>query len=289
MRYGIIFANTGPFVEATAAVDLALGAERAGFESLWTVEHTVVPVGYESTYPYDRSGKMPGNDDAPIPDPLIWLAYLAARTEQIRLATGILILPQRNPVVLAKELATLDALSGGRLELGIGVGWLAEEFAALGIPFEGRGQRADDHIEAMRALWTQEVSSFEGPFTSFEGCISQPKPVRGSVPIHIGGHSEAAARRAGRLGDGFFPGEGNHAKLAHLIEVARNEAVEAGRDPAALEITSGGRGVLGPNAAEEARALDEMGVDRIVVPAFLFYADTQDNLAAYGEQVISKV
>ena len=118
MKFGIVFANTGPFVDPVGAVELARAAEAAGFESLWTVEHTVVPAGYESTYPYDRSGRMPGADDAPIPDPLVWLAFLASATTTINLATGILIQPQRNPVVLAKEVATLDHLSDGRLLLG---------------------------------------------------------------------------------------------------------------------------------------------------------------------------
>ena len=287
MKFGIIFANTGPFTDPGAAVEMALAAEAAGFESISTVEHVVIPEGYESTYPYDRSGKMPGSDDAPIPDPLIWLAFLAARTTTIRLATGILILPQRNPVVLAKELATLDHLSGGRMDLGVGLGWLAEEFEALGIPFAERAARTDDAVGALRALWSQDVASYEGTFTSFANCISKPHPVGGSIPIHIGGHSEAAARRAGRLGDGFFPGEGNHAKLAALIEIARNAAADAGRDPQQLEITSGGRGVFGPGALDEVAALADLGVDRVVVPAFLFYADTADALTAFGAEVIA--
>ena len=288
MKFGIIFANTGPFVEPEAAIEMALAAEEAGFESLSTVEHVVIPEGYESTYPYDRSGKMPGSDKAPIPDPLIWLSFVAARTSTIRLATGILILPQRNPVVLAKELATLDHLSGGRMDLGVGIGWLAEEFDALGIPFSERAARTDDAIGALRALWSQDVASYAGAFTSFANCISKPQPVNGTIPIHVGGHSEAAARRAGRLGDGFFPGEGNHAKLANLIEIARNAAADAGRDPEALEITSGGRGVFGPGALDEVSALAELGVDRVVVPAFLYYADTADALAAFGAEVIAK-
>ena len=288
MKFGIIFANTGPFADAAAAVEMAVAAAAAGFESISTVEHVVIPEGYESTYPYDRSGKMPGSDVAPIPDPLIWLSYLAARTSTIRLATGILILPQRNPVVLAKELATLDHLSGGRMDLGVGIGWLAEEFDALGIPFSERAARTDDAVGVLRALWSQDVASYDGAFTSFANCISKPHPVSGSIPIHIGGHSEAAARRAGRIGDGFFPGEGNHAKLASLIEIARNAAADAGRDPEGLEITRGGRGVFGPGALDEVAALADLGVDRVVVPSFLFYADTADALAAFGADVIAK-
>ena len=152
MQFGIAFANVGPFIEPDAAVGFARAAEEAGFDSLWTVEHVVVPSNYESPYPYSPDGKMPGGEDSPIPDPLIWLAYVAAASERIKLATGILIVPQRNPVILAKELATLDRMSGGRLLLGIGVGWLAEEFEAIGVPFAERGARTDDYVAAMRSL-----------------------------------------------------------------------------------------------------------------------------------------
>ena len=228
MKFGIVFANTGPFVEPDGAIGLARAAEAAGFESLWTVEHTVVPAGYESTYPYDRSGRMPGSDDAPIPDPLVWLAYLASATTTINLATGILIQPQRNPVVLAKEVATLDHLSGGRVQLGVGVGWLEEEFDAIGIPFAERGRRTDDGIAAMRALWSQDRATYQGEFTSFTDCICRPRPVGGTVPVHIGGHTEVAARRAGRIGDGFFPASGNHETLAGLFDVVRHTAEDVG-------------------------------------------------------------
>ena len=289
MKFGIVFANTGPFCEPTAAVAFARAAEAAGFESLWTVEHTVVPYGYESEYPYDKSGRMPGEDDAPIPDPLIWLTYLASATSIIRLGTGILIQPQRNPVVLAKEVATLDHLSGGRVELGVGVGWLKEEFDAIGVPFEERGRRTDDGIAAMRALWGEDRASYAGEFTTFTDCISRPHPVAGSVPVHIGGHSEVAARRAGRLGDGFFPAKGSHRRLGELAGIVRSTATDAGRDPSAIEFTCGGNGVFGPGALEEAGALAELGVDRIVVPAFLFYRDTADALARYGDEVIARV
>src|SRR5687767_13517394 len=133
MKFGLRYCNTGRFVDPAQAVALAQAGEAAGFESMWTVEHTVVPGGYGSSYPYADSGKMAGGNDAiPLPDPLIWMAYVASATKRIRLATGIMILPQHNPVVVAKQVATLDHLSGGRILLGIGVGWLKEEFEALG-------------------------------------------------------------------------------------------------------------------------------------------------------------
>jgi probable F420-dependent oxidoreductase len=288
MDFGIAFANTGPFTQPDAALDFARAAEAAGFESLWTVEHVVVPEGYESTYPYDPSGKMPGGERMPIPDPLIWLTYLAAATERIKLATGILILPQRNPVVLAKELATLDALSGGRLLCGIGVGWLEEEFDAIGVPFSDRGRRTDAYADAMRALWTGEPASHRSEFAEFSNCILQPTPTQGSVPLHVGGHTEAAARRAGRMGDGFFPGKGSHAELAHLFDVVRATALDHGRDPDAIELTSGGRGAVGSRALDEVKALADLGVSRVIVPAFLFWGSPADDLARYGDEVIGK-
>lgn len=288
MKFGIAFANTGPFVQPEAATAFAQAAEQAGFESIWTVEHVVVPAGYQSTYPYDPSGKMPGGEDSPIPDPLIWLTYVAAATASIRLATGILILPQRNPVVLAKELATLDSLSQGRVHLGIGVGWLEEEFDAIGVPFAARGNRTDEYVAAMRALWTEEKASYHGDTVDFTDCISLPRPAQGSIPVHVGGHTEIAARRAGRLGDGFFPGKGDHQVIERLFRLARDTATENGRDPAAIEMTTGGNGAVGGRALDEVKALADIGTDRVMLPAFLFYSDAAADLARYGEEIIAK-
>jgi probable F420-dependent oxidoreductase len=288
MEFGIAFANTGPFAHAPAAAEFARAAEEAGIESLWTVEHVVVPAGYESQYPYDPSGKMPGGEDFDIPDPLIWLTWVAAATSTIRLATGILILPQRNPVVLAKELATLDQLSGGRVELGIGVGWLEEEFEAIGVPFAERGRRTDDHVAAMRALWGQDRATFDGEFTSFRDCISRPRPVGGAIPIHIGGHTDIAARRAGRLGDGFFPGRGDAPELARLFDVMRDAAREHDRDPDAIELSAGGA-AFGSGAVDVVKELADLGVSRVMLPSFPFWRDTADSLKRYGDEVIAKL
>jgi probable F420-dependent oxidoreductase len=287
MKFGIAFSNTGPFAQPAAAVEFAQAAEAAGFESLWTVEHVVVPSGYQSAYPYDPSGKMPGPEDAVIPDPLIWLTYLAAVTSSLRLATGILILPQRQPVVLAKEVATLDQLSGGRLMLGIGVGWLQEEFEAIGASFAERGRRTDEYVAAMRALWTQDRATFHGETVSFEECVMRPRPVQGSVPIHVGGHTDLAARRAGRLGDGFFPGKGTHQELARSFDLVRAEAIRHGRDPDAIEFTTGGYGVTGAGGLDEVRALADLGVRRVMVPAFLFWRDVAGSLARFHDEVIA--
>ena len=288
MKFALAFANTGPFSHPDQAIAMAQAAEAAGFESLWTVEHVVVPSKYDSPYPYDASGKMPGGEDSPIPDPLIWLSFVAAATQSIKLATGILILPQRNPVVLAKEISTLDHLSKGRMLLGIGVGWLEEEFDALGVPFADRGKRNDDYVAAMRSLWTQDRATHHGEFSNFDECIMRPQPVNGTIPIHIGGHTDIAARRAGRLGDGFFPGKGSHEDLARSFDIVRDTARQCGRNPDEIEMTAGGNGAIGPNALNEVKGLTDIGVDRVIVPSFLFYRDTADSLARYGDEVISK-
>jgi probable F420-dependent oxidoreductase len=283
MKFGIAFANIITFAEREGLATLGRGAEAAGFDSVWTVEHVIYPEGYESRYPYDASGKMAMTTDTPLPDPLQWLAFVAAQTETLRLGTGILILPIRNPVVLAKEVATLDHLSGGRVDLGVGVGWLREEFDALGVPWERRGARTEEHIEAMRALWDADHASYQGDFVSFDDVSCNPKPAQGRVPIHIGGHSRAAAERAGRLGDGFFPGTGD---IAELVDIVRQTAADCGRDPASIEITYGNEDLVGDAALDTAHELAEIGVDRAIVPSFLFLGDTEAGLAAYAERVI---
>ena len=284
MKFGILFANVGPYVQPEMAASLGRIAEEHGFESIWTVEHVVVPGDYQSEYPYSPTGRMPGPEESPIPDPLIWLAWVGAATTSLRLATGILILPQRNPVILAKELATLDVLSGGRVELGVGVGWLREEFDALGVPFEDRGPRTDEYIEALRCLWREEEPCFVGRYANFDRAKSYPKPNQGSIPIHVGGHTMPAARRAGRLGDGFFPGRSTDDELGPLLDTMRASARDAGRDPGAIEVTAGGAMDL-----DGVRRFGDLGVDRVVLPPLGWDLDTlREQLARFSENVIQK-
>ncbi len=262
MKFGLLFANTGGFVQPDGIRGLASAAEAAGIESLWTVEHVLVPVGYRSRYPYSKTGRMPGREDMPIPDPLVWLGYAAAVTTTLRLATGVLILPQREPPYVAKQFATLDVLSGGRAIAGVGVGWLAEEFAAVGVPFEERGARTDESIQALRSLWSPRAEPFRGRFYRWEAVESNPRPVRPEgIPIVVGGHSAPAARRAARLGDGFFPARGAPDELARLFGIVREECERIGRDPAEVELICGGR-VRTPEDLEPYAAL---GVSRLVV------------------------
>jgi probable F420-dependent oxidoreductase len=285
MHFGITFANIGEFATGPGAAGLARLAEDLGFESLWTVEHVVVPVGYQSEYPYSPTGRMAGTEDSPIPDPLVWLAFVAGATSRIRLGTGILILPQRNPLLLAKELATLDAMSAGRLELGVGVGWMREEFAALGVPFEHRGARTDEYIDVLRRLWTEDQTAYDGRFTHFDAVHSYPKPAQRNGPrIHIGGHTEAAARRAGRIGDGFFPGRGEP-ELSALIATMRTSAAEAGRDPDTIEISAGGRPTL-----ETVEQYASAGIERFCVSPFGITLDAAARgLERFANEVIAKL
>ncbi len=282
MKFGMLFANIGPFGRPEVAAELGQICEETGIESIWTVEHVIVPDGYASEYPYSKDGKMPGGNTAPIPDPLVWLTWVGAHTTTLRLATGILILPQRNPVVLAKEVATLDTLTGGRVTLGIGVGWLEEEFDAIGVPFSERGARTDECVAVMRALWAGEAVDFDGKYTTLRAANSFPHPAQPSVPIVVGGHTLAAARRAGRLGDGFFPGKGNWAEQRDAMEAA---ALDAGRDPSAIEVTRGGA----MDADGVKRMMDE-GVDRVVIPPLAFdAAGLRDALSRFADDVIAKV
>src|SRR4051794_37728821 len=227
MKFGIRPSYRGGHAAvAEDAVEIARVAESAGCESIWAVEHVVVPDGYDSRYPYAADGRMGLTGADAIPDPLDWLAYVAAVTTTLRLATGVLILPQHNPVVLAKRAATIDALSNGRLLLGIGVGWLKEESDAIGVTFADRGRRTDEYIAAMRALWRDRPAGFEGEFVRFADVSSTPAPVqRGGVPIVVGGTSAAAIRRAGRTGDGYFPIGVGPDKLPPLLDAVRREAM----------------------------------------------------------------
>jgi probable F420-dependent oxidoreductase len=218
----------------------AQAAEDAGFESIWVFEHAVIPADYASRYPYNPEGRI-GIEDDDLPDPFGLLAFLAGVTTTLALGTGVLILPQRSPVVCAKECATVDRLSGGRLRLGIGVGWLREEAEAVGTSFADRGARTDEYIEAMRVLWRDPEPTYHGAFVDFDRAKSNPKPARPEgVPILVGGHSAAAARRAGRLGDGYFPIGLGHEDFADRLAEVQAAARDAGRDPESIELTYSG-------------------------------------------------
>jgi probable F420-dependent oxidoreductase len=264
MRFGVMPPAHERFLSSPDMIGgYAQAAEAAGFESIWVFEHAVIPAGYESRYPYNPEGRI-GIEDDDLPDPLALLAFLAGVTDHLVLGTGVLILPQRSPVLCAKECATVDSLSGGRLQLGIGVGWLREEAEAVGTRFEDRGARTDEYIEAMRVLWRDPEPTFHGRFTSFDRAKCNPKPVQpGGVPIHVGGHSAAATRRAGRLGDGWFPIGLRHDEFAGQHDAVHAAAREAGRDPGSIEIT-----YSGSSKPDTVKRYADLGVSRWVVAAW---------------------
>jgi probable F420-dependent oxidoreductase len=285
MKIGLMFVNSGPFSNPDLLAHLAQRAESCGVESLWTVEHVVIPTGYQTPYPYSKDGKIPGGEDVPIPDPLLPLSFAAALTKKVRLATGVMILPQRHPLYVAKEMATLDLLSGGRTILGIGSGWLKEEFDALGLDFHARGARTDEAIQSLRACWRDNPSSFHGRHFNFGPLMSFPKPAQPSIPIHIGGHSPAAARRAGRLGDGFFPALGEAAKLKELFTIMRTEADKAGRNSDQIELTCMTRA-----SADSIKPLADLGISRVIVAPPAFDKDgLTRGLEKLGNDVIARV
>ena len=268
MKVGLAFASSIA-IDGGAALEICRRAEAAGFESVWGGEHVVLPDSIGSRYPYTADGKIPAEPDTPIPDPLIWLAFAAAAAPSLRLGTCILIVPQRNPLILAKELATLDQLSGGRVELGLGVGWLREEFEALGVAWERRGARNDEYIAAMRALWSGPHAEFHGEFVDFAPATCSPRPVNGSIPILVGGDTDAAIQRAVRIADGYFPGEGDAERLGALIGRLRKAADKAKRDPKEIEINA----MFGAQMADPVAGVEQLaalGVGRIMIPAFFF-------------------
>ena len=285
MKVGLAFGSSIA-IDGNEAIELCRVAEECGFESVWGGEHVIIPDTIVSKYPYTEDGKIPAEPDTPIPDPLIWLAYVAAAAPTLRLGTCILIVPQRNALVLAKELATLDHLSGGRVELGLGVGWLKEEFEALGIPWEHRGARNDEYIDAMRALWAAPHAEYHGKYVDFDPVTCSPRPVNGNIPVIVGGDSEAALNRAVRIADGFFPGEGDAAELDKLLGRLREKAEASHRDPSSIEISA----IFGAQMMDPANGVEQMaaiGVNRIMVPAFFFAGpEGIDNLRKFAEQVM---
>jgi probable F420-dependent oxidoreductase len=226
--------------------------------------------------------------DCPVPDPLDLLSYLAAHTGRLGLATGVLVLPNHHPVVLAKRAATVDALSGGRLRLCVGVGWLREEIEACGAEFESRGRRADEQLAVLRALWDDRPDgvTHRGEFFQFENVVCSPKPIAGRhLPVHIGGHSKAAARRAGRFGDGFQPLGVTGAQLDALLSLMRNEAAAVGRDPASIEVSLGHS--VTKIDAERAERLAAQGADRLVLamPPITDLEQVKDELSACAQRL----
>lgn len=260
--------NVNP--EFVGAVGPAL--EQGGFESLWVAEHVVLFDDYASQYPYADTGRFPGGGDSGLLEPLTALSYVAATTTTLRLGTGICLVGQRNPVYTAKQVADVDVLSGGRVDFGVGIGWLREEFDAVAMPFEHRGARSDEHLAVMKELWTTETSSFEGRFYTLPECRMYPKPVQQPhPPIHVGGESDGAMRRVARHGQGWFGFNRLPEQVPEALE-RLDRALEAeGRSRDDIEISV--CPYFNPVDADAMKRYADLGVDRVILVAFGFDRD----------------
>src|SRR4051794_13910816 len=264
MRIGLHALGIGSGARRGVIDAVAAAADEAGFATLWVGEHVVMVDEAASRYPYAADGRIAVPADADWLDPLIALSFAAAATSRIALATGVLLLPEHNPVIVAKQAASLDVLSGGRLWLGVGVGWSREEFDALGVPFERRGARTAEYVAAMRAIWSEDVATFAGEFARFERIRVHPKPRRGRIPVVVGGNSDAALARAASWGDGWY---GFYLPdldaVRERVAVLRARTRAAGRDPAALEIAV----ALADAGEADVAALADAGVTQLVLVA----------------------
>jgi probable F420-dependent oxidoreductase len=286
MRVGIVPINSGPYLAPGFLLEFGRMAEELGYESLWTFEHVILPDEYESRYPYNPTGKIALAGTDRFVDPLIAIAWVAAVTERIKFGTGVNILTQVNPLYFAKHCSSIDYLSGGRLILGLGVGWLKEEFDALGVPFERRGERADAYIDAMTAAWSGETLDITNDFVDWRGFKMLPTPVsQPRIPIVIGGTSPAAIRRVVAKGDGWYV---IHKDLEHfhqLMDALKAECDRQGRDVAELDITAYWN--YGREGVEGARAYEAAGVDRLLVnTAALRMGKPMEAARRFAEEVL---
>ncbi len=250
---GLFAINSHACADPRVAARIAAAAERLGYESLWAGDHVVVP--------RPRVAPSPMEPDEPLLDPVVALTHVAAATTRIRLGTGIIILPQRNPLVLAKQLASLDVVSGGRLMFGIAVGYLEPELRALGVPVRERAQVAEEYLAAMRSLWYEDEPSFDGRYVRFSEVDAYPRPVQRPLPVIMGGNSAAAHQRAVRIADGWYGWWLDPESAATQIASLRAEEARAGRaHPLEVSVTPGVR-----LDAEIVRAYGGLGVHRLIV------------------------
>jgi probable F420-dependent oxidoreductase len=263
MRLGLHALGIGNGANRSVIDAVAAAAERRGFATLWSGEHVVMVDRSASRYPYSDDGQIAVPSTADWIDPLIGLSFAAAATSTIGLGTGVLLLPEHNPVLMAKQAATLDNLSGGRFTLGIGVGWSREEFDALGVPFERRAARTAEYVAAMRTLWRDDLASFDGEFVSFESVRVNPKPVGAhGIPIVVGGNSDAALRRVAAWGDGWYGFNlAGVPAVAERIAYLQLQCDERGRDRGELRVCV----ALTDLRIGDVNALAELGVDELVV------------------------
>lgn len=289
MKVGLIPVNMG-VGSVDDMIALTQKAEEVGYESVWTFEHVMVPIDYESKYPYSPNGKMGAPPETNMVDPLVALTAIAAHTKTLRLATGVNILPQTNPLYLAKQSASLDFVSGGRFMLGVGIGWLQEEFAALGVPFERRGARFDDYVVAMKKIWSGEVVEHQSDFLSWSGFKSYPVPIqKPGVPIIIGGSKGKAFERTALHGDGWYAPTASADQLAGMLPQLHEACAKVGRDLSTVEVSA--MWIPAMEGADAVKRYEDLGVSRLVTPIFGLGGEGSpiENVERFGNEILSKL
>jgi probable F420-dependent oxidoreductase len=295
MKFALSGVGSGSTVRPEPLIRVAQSAESLGFESLWIPEHLAVPVTMDSPYPYSPDGQFPGRPGAGLHDPFVALAFIAAHTQTIKLGTGVFVLPLRNPLAVAKAVVSVDVLSNGRLLFGVGIGWLKEEFEAVGMSFANRVSRTREWIAMMKTLWAEETPYFQGRYHSFPPIGFNPKPVQQPhPPILFGGESEPALRRAAELGNGWIGVRHSPASIQPLLEQLQAYTQEAHRDFTQLEITVGLDASVQPDL-DTVKRFRDVGVHRLVVfaPGFIprsrYDSDLFPQMERFAEDVIAKL
>ena len=280
MNFALVPVNVGvPSTEHMLGT--ARAAEALGFESVWTFEHVIVPVDYSSKYPYNATGKMGIPPETNFVDPLVAVAVTATVTERLKFGTGVNILSQANPLYVAKQAASLDMVSGGRFMLGVGIGWLREEFVAAGVPFERRGARFDDYIAAMRKVWSGEVVEHQSEFLNWSGFKSYPIPKQ--LPVVMGGDKGKIYERIARHGDGWFAPIPEVENLAPALDQLKAACDAEGRDYQEIEISC----MWNPKGgADSVRAYEDAGVHRLIVPLQALGPDPEEGMQKISADLI---
>jgi probable F420-dependent oxidoreductase len=284
MKFGLVPVNVG-----VKSIDQILGiaqlAESVGVESVWTFEHVMVPTDYSSKYPYSADGKMGAKPETNFVDPLIALSAIAANTRTLKLGTGVNIVAQANPMLLAKQAASLDFVSGGRFMLGAGIGWLREEFDAMGVPFEGRGARFDDYIVAIKKVWTGDVVEHHSEYINWSGFKSFPIPQAAGIPIIMGGSKGRIHERVARHGDGWFLPVDTAEALAQQLQPLDAACKALGRDRNSIEISCMWNMQGGLDAI---KAFEAAGAARIIVPILALGKDPVAGIKQLADTIIAR-
>jgi probable F420-dependent oxidoreductase len=287
MKYGAFLPHIGPLAHGDVLTNIrttAQTAEALGFDSIWVGDHIVTPTNITSKYPYTASGSFPLNPQAPILEPLTVLSFAAACTTKIRLGTAVLVLPHRHAVVTAKTVATLDVLSGGRVILGVGVGWMEEEFNALNAPFSERGALSDETVAAMKELWTSENPRFAGRYFNFADLRCEPRPVqKPHPPIWIGGHLGPALRRVVEYGDGWAAVVFSPQEFAERLDKLKEKAAKAGRDMSTITLCVSPRGKRPEAMIDDIPKYQELGATYLYL-AFFNFARSYEEMAGMMER-----